>query len=78
MGFINLGEVKKTNKEIRHAACALVSLSDFSPPSVYKSHILNRTINKLYINKIIIKIKGGYLRYFRNSILDIHTLTIWT
>ena len=39
MGFINLGS-------------ALVSLSDVQPvqpPSVYKSHILNGTINKLYI-----------------------------
>ena len=46
MGFINLGG-EKSFKEIR--ACALVSLSDFSPPLVYKSHILNRTINKLYL-----------------------------
>ena len=30
-------------------ASALVSLSDVQPPSVYKSHILNGSINKLYI-----------------------------
>ena len=38
--------VKKSYKET--CACPLVSLSDFSPPSVYKSHILNRMINTLY------------------------------
>ena len=39
--------MKKSYKETR--ARALVSLSDFSPPSVHKSYILNRTINKLYL-----------------------------
>ena len=38
---------EKSYKETH--ACALVSLSDFPPPSVYKSHNSNRTINKLYI-----------------------------
>ena len=45
-GIYKPQEVKKSYKKTR--ACALVSLSDFSPPSVYKSHISNRTINKLY------------------------------
>ena len=30
-------------------ACTLVSLSNVQPPSAYKSHILNRPINKFYI-----------------------------
>ena len=29
-------------------AQTLISMSDFSPPSVYKSHIFNRNINKPY------------------------------
>ena len=47
MGFINLGRlnIRKRNS----CASALVSLSDVHPPSVYKSHILNGPINKLYI-----------------------------
>ena len=47
MGFINLGRlnIRKRNS----CASALVSLSDVQPPSVYKSHILNGPINKLYI-----------------------------
>ena len=36
-------------REVKNHHCALVSLSDFSPPSVYKFHTLNRTINKLYM-----------------------------
>ena len=46
MGFINLGRlnIRKRNS----CASALVSLSDVQPPSVYKSHILNGPINKLY------------------------------
>ena len=39
---------EKSYKETR--ACALVSLSDYLHPSVYKSHILNRVINKLYLS----------------------------
>ena len=52
MGFINLGKlnIRKRNS----CASALVSLSDIQPPSVYKSHILNRPINKLYILDIYI------------------------
>ena len=38
----------KNHKETH--ACALVSLLDFSPPSVYKFHILSKTINKLHIS----------------------------
>ena len=47
MGFINLGRlnIRKRNA----CASAHVSLSDVQPPSVYKSHILNGPINKLYI-----------------------------
>ena len=47
MGFINRGRlnIRKRNS----CASALVSLSDIQPPSVYKSHILNGQINKLYI-----------------------------
>ena len=47
MGFINLGRlnIRKRNSY----ASALVSLSDLQPPSVYKSHILNGPINKLYL-----------------------------
>ena len=48
MGFINLGRlnIRKRNS----CASALVSLSDIQPPSVYKSHILNGPINKLYLS----------------------------
>ena len=47
MGFINLGRlnIRKRNS----CASALVSLSDVQPPEVYKSHILNGPINKLYL-----------------------------
>ena len=47
MGFINLERlnIRKRNS----CTSALVSLSDVQPPSVYKSHILNRPINKLYL-----------------------------
>ena len=47
MGFINLGRlnIRKRNS----CASALVSLSDVQPPSVYKSHIFNGPITKLYI-----------------------------
>ena len=44
---------KKRNK-------LLVSLSDFSPPSVYKSRILNRTINKLSICLLF----KDYVKYY--------------
>ena len=46
MGFINLGRLNIRNRN--SCASALVSLSDVQPPSVYKSHILNGPINKLY------------------------------
>ena len=48
MGFINLGKlnIRKRNSCARE----LVSLSDVQPSSVYKSHILNGPINKLYIS----------------------------
>ena len=42
-------------------ACALVFVSDFSHPSVYKSHILNGTINKLYIIANSIESKSVFL-----------------
>ena len=47
MGFVNLGSlnIRKRNS----CASALVSLSDVQAPSVYKSHILSRPINKLYV-----------------------------
>ena len=47
MGFINRGRlnIRKRNS----CASALISLSDVQPPSVYKSHILNGPINKLYV-----------------------------
>ena len=47
MGFINRGRlnIRKRNS----CASARVSLSDVQPPSVYKSHILNGPIKKLYI-----------------------------
>ena len=32
---------------MKKLACTLISLSDFSPPLVYNSNILNRMINKL-------------------------------
>ena len=50
MGFINLWRliIRKRNS----CASALVSLSDVHPPSVYKSHILNGPINKLYVQAI--------------------------
>ena len=53
MGFKTSGG-EKSYKETR--ACALVSLLDFSPPSVYKSHILNRTINKLYVCNLVLTV----------------------
>ena len=57
MGFINLGRlnIRKRNS----CASALVSLSDVQLPSVYKSHILNGPINKLYIYKA-----DGYISMF--------------
>ena len=47
MGFINLERlnIRKRNS----CASALVSLSDVQPSSVYKSHISNELINKLYV-----------------------------
>ena len=47
MGFINLARLNIQKRNL--CASALVSLSDVQPPSVYKSHILNGPINKLYI-----------------------------
>ena len=41
MGFINRGRWKS---DIETSAQAWVSIYDFSPPEVYKSHILNRMI----------------------------------
>ena len=38
-------------------ASALVSLSDVQPPSVYKSHILNGPINKLYLSHDVVVIQ---------------------
>ena len=52
---------EKSYKET--CACALVSLSDFSPPSVYKSHILNRTMNKLYVFYAILTRIMNYFSY---------------
>ena len=61
MGFINLGRlnIRKRNS----CASALVSLSDVQPPSVYKSHILNGLINKLYLLFIAEHIRKSYLQY---------------
>ena len=47
MGFINLERLNIRKGNL--CASALVSLLDAQPPSVYKSHILNEPINKLYI-----------------------------
>ena len=47
--IIDSQATQKSYKET--CAWALISLSDFLPPSVYKSglsHILNRNINKLF------------------------------
>ena len=41
-GIYKSREVKKSDKET--SAQARVALYDFSPPEVYKSHILNRMI----------------------------------
>ena len=70
-GFINLWR-QKSYRETR--ARVLASLSDFSPPSAYKSHILNRTINKLYLihfySSVMISSDAGCiktpLQHFRN------------
>ena len=51
MGFINLGRLNSQKRN--SCASALVSLSDVQPPSVYKSHILNGSINKLYLNDVM-------------------------
>ena len=48
MGFINLGRLKIRKRN--SCASALVSLSDVQPSSVYKSHIFNGSINKLYLS----------------------------
>ena len=50
MGFINLGRlnIRKRNS----CANALVSLSDVSTPSVYKSHILNGPVYRLYLSAV--------------------------
>ena len=57
MGFINLGRlnIRKRNS----CASALVSLSDVQPTEVYKSHILNGPINKLYIYDQMPFMDGG-------------------
>ena len=47
MGFINLGRLNIRKRNL--CASALVSLSDVQPPEVYKSHILNGPINKLFL-----------------------------
>ena len=61
-------------------ASALVSLSDVQPPSVYKSHILNGPINKLYLQATVltgsignkkIKIRSPGYKFASNAVLDI-------
>ena len=47
MRFINLGRLNIRKRNL--CTSTLVSLSDVQPPSVYKSHILNGPINKLYL-----------------------------
>ena len=59
-------EGEKSVEEI--CACTLISLSDFPPFWVYKSHILNRTINKLYI--IAIQISSYDLSQIHESLLN--------
>ena len=48
MGFINLGRLNIQKRNSR--ASTLISLSDVQPPSVYKSHILNGLIKRLYLS----------------------------
>ena len=55
--------VKKSDKET--SAQAQVSLYDFSPPEVYKSHILNRSFNKLYITCILIELLAQIKKILR-------------
>ena len=50
MGFINLGRLNIRKRS------ALVYLSDVQPPSVYKSHIVNGPINKLYLMMLLANI----------------------
>ena len=47
MGFINLGRLNIRKKKLVRKRTRFIS--DVQPPSVYKSHILNGPINKLYI-----------------------------
>ena len=42
-----------------------MSLYDFSPPEVYKSHILNRSFNKLYITCILIELLAQIKKILR-------------
>ena len=49
MGYINLWRM---NIQQRNSCTStLISLSDIQPPLVYKSHILNGSINKLYVSE---------------------------
>ena len=49
MGYINLWRM---NIQQRNSCTStLISLSDVQPPLVYKSHILNGSINKLYVSE---------------------------
>ena len=45
------GGEKSYKLKLAHSLQARVSLLDFSPPEVYKSHILKRTINKLLVRR---------------------------
>ena len=68
MGLINLGRlnIRKRNS----CASALIFLSDVQPPSVYKSHILNGPINKLYISlyQQLISLILLYIKFVQISI----------
>ena len=80
MGFINLGRlnIRKRNS----CASGLVSLSDVQPPSVYKSHISNGPINKLYI-EVSIKVHvlfshPVYIDSFQSSDMYYHLTSVKT
>ena len=70
MGFINLGRlnIRKRNS----CASALVSLSDVQPPSVYKSHILNGPINKLYLSAISLVLRTCEITDIFNTFDEIY------
>ena len=74
MGFINLGRlnIRYRNECARNA---LVSLSDVQSPEVYKSHILNGPINKLYLSYDVAV--NQWITSCHKSRMTTRVITLW-